>query len=269
MKSEPLISIITVVRNGGKILEETILSVINQTYGNIEYIIVDGASTDNTIAIIKKYENRINYWVSEPDRGIYDAMNKGLSFTKGIWINFMNCGDKFANSSVLEDIFSTVYDDKISFLYSDFYMKYNDMDTMGTLHIANYGKGNILHQAILYKKELHEKLGYYIVTNKIIISDYLFFCSVDLNCIQKIDTPISINETNGVSSESWCYRQKICADYIFRRISFCQFIHLLTLHFFKQILKKILGINTSKMLVKKYMEFKRTKRCLIVNEAIT
>lgn len=74
----PKVSIITVVYNGEKELENTILSVIRQTYDNLEYIIVDGGSTDNTINIIKKYANKISYWISEPDKGIYDAMNKGI-----------------------------------------------------------------------------------------------------------------------------------------------------------------------------------------------
>ncbi|TYB33575.1 MAG: glycosyltransferase [Flexistipes sinusarabici] len=90
----PLISIITVVFNGEEYLEETILSVINQTYPNVEYIIIDGGSTDGTVDIIKKYEHAIDYWVSEPDKGIYDAMNKGIKLLTGEWVNFMNAGDK-------------------------------------------------------------------------------------------------------------------------------------------------------------------------------
>ena len=76
----PLISIITVVFNGAKHLEETILSILNQSYPNIEYIIIDGGSTDGTLDIIKKYENYIDYWISEPDNGIYDAMNRGYQY---------------------------------------------------------------------------------------------------------------------------------------------------------------------------------------------
>lgn len=92
MKNNPLISVVTVSYNAVLTIEQTILSVINQTYPHIEYIIIDGGSTDGTVDIIKKYANRIAYWVSKPDKGIYDAMNKGIRTAKGEWINFMNAG---------------------------------------------------------------------------------------------------------------------------------------------------------------------------------
>ena len=85
-----LISVITVSYNAVSTIEQTILSVINQTYSNIEYIIIDGGSTDGTIDIIRRYEDKIAYWVSEPDRGIYDAMNKGASKANGEYIAFLN-----------------------------------------------------------------------------------------------------------------------------------------------------------------------------------
>jgi glycosyltransferase involved in cell wall biosynthesis len=89
----PLISIITVVYNGKDTLEQTILSVINQTYSNIEYIIIDGGSMDGTVDIIKKYQDKIAYWVSEPDKGIYDAMNKGIEKATGELIGIINSDD--------------------------------------------------------------------------------------------------------------------------------------------------------------------------------
>lgn len=98
---KPLISIITVVYNGEKYLAETIQSVINQTYDNIEYIIIDGGSTDGTLDIIRKYEDAIDYWISEQDRGIYDAMNKGLQVCSGDYVWFINAGDMiFGNNTV-------------------------------------------------------------------------------------------------------------------------------------------------------------------------
>lgn len=99
---KPLITVITVVYNGVENLEQTILSVVNQTYDNIEYILIDGNSTDGTLDIIKKYEDKIDYWQSEPDKGIYDAMNKGIKLASGEWINFMNAGDVFYEQKTIQ-----------------------------------------------------------------------------------------------------------------------------------------------------------------------
>ena len=98
----PLISIITVVYNGKKSLEQTIQSVINQSYKNKEYIIIDGGSTDGTVEIIKQYEPYLNYWISESDRGIYDAMNKGIKLAKGKIIGILNSGDLYSQNALQE-----------------------------------------------------------------------------------------------------------------------------------------------------------------------
>ena len=105
--------------NGEATLEQTIQSVVNQTYDNVEYIVVDGNSTDKTLEIIKKYENEIDYWQSEPDKGIYDAMNKGIELANGDWINFMNSGDSFSSQSVIEQIFYGKCLKNIDILYGD------------------------------------------------------------------------------------------------------------------------------------------------------
>lgn len=104
MKNNPLISVVTVSYNAVSTIEQTILSVINQTYPHIEYIIIDGGSTDGTVDIIKKYADKIAYWVSEPDKGIYDAMNKGIKVATGEWINFMNSGDCLYRNDTIEKI---------------------------------------------------------------------------------------------------------------------------------------------------------------------
>ena len=101
---KPLITVVTVVFNGAKFLDYTIQSVINQTYSNIEYIIIDGCSTDNSLEIIEQYKNKI-IWISEQDKGIYDAMNKGVALARGKWINFMNAGDSFYSLSTIADVF--------------------------------------------------------------------------------------------------------------------------------------------------------------------
>lgn len=92
----PLISIVTVVFNGEKFIESAIKSILNQSYKNIEYIIIDGNSTDSTVEIINKYDSQIDYWVSEKDTGIYDAMNKGISFCSGEFIGILNADDYYS-----------------------------------------------------------------------------------------------------------------------------------------------------------------------------
>jgi glycosyltransferase involved in cell wall biosynthesis len=101
----PVITVVTVVRNNPEALEKTIRNVIDQTYDNLEYIIIDGASNDDrTLNIIRNYEDRIDLWISEPDRGIYNAMNKGIHHARGEWINFMNAGDLFYEEDTIEKV---------------------------------------------------------------------------------------------------------------------------------------------------------------------
>lgn len=95
-KEKPLITIVTAVYNGAEFLEQTIKSVLDQSYDNVEYIVVDGGSTDATLSIIKKYEDAIDYWVSEPDAGVYDAMNKGISLAAGSWVGLINADDYYS-----------------------------------------------------------------------------------------------------------------------------------------------------------------------------
>ncbi len=100
----PTISIITVTYNCANYLEQTIESVVNQTANIYEIVIIDGGSTDDTVEVIKKYESHISYWISEPDRGIYDAMNKGIAASKGKFLLFLNAGDTLHNHNTLLSI---------------------------------------------------------------------------------------------------------------------------------------------------------------------
>lgn len=122
----PKVTIVTVVFNAKAHIEKTLLSVLGQTYPNLEYIVIDGGSTDGTIDIIKSYQSCLAYWHSEQDDGIYDAMNKGLAKAKGQWICFMNAGDEFySNESILELLplqsqDATIIYGGVEILYSDF-----------------------------------------------------------------------------------------------------------------------------------------------------
>ena len=143
----PLITVVTVVFNGEATLEHTIQSVVNQTYDNVEYIVVDGNSTDRTLDIIKKYEDKIDYWQSEPDKGIYDAMNKGIELANGDWINFMNSGDSFYNTEVISNIVK---------LFSPGNSYFGDYFDLSQKKILKQNKqkdvllSNINHQTIFY-----------------------------------------------------------------------------------------------------------------------
>lgn len=100
----PLISIVTVVFNGAATLERTVKSVAEQDYPNIEYVVVDGGSTDGTVALLERLDARIDIWISEPDKGIYDAMNKALSLCGGEWILFVNADDLLASPGILSEL---------------------------------------------------------------------------------------------------------------------------------------------------------------------
>jgi glycosyltransferase involved in cell wall biosynthesis len=106
------ISIVTVVFNNKQQVEDAVKSVLTQNYPDVEYIIVDGGSTDGTVEVIKKYEKDISRWVSEPDKGIYDAMNKGLGMTTGDVVGFLNSDDMYYNEQVLEKIAAVFKEEK-------------------------------------------------------------------------------------------------------------------------------------------------------------
>lgn len=104
----PKFSVITVTYNAAKVVEDTIQSVISQTYRHVEYIIVDGASTDGTMAIVDRYRDRISRVISEPDKGLYDAMNKGISLATGDYLCFLNAGDSFHEDDTLQQMVHSI-----------------------------------------------------------------------------------------------------------------------------------------------------------------
>lgn len=159
-ENKPLISIVTVVFNGEQFLEETILSVIEQSYDNVEYIVIDGGSTDGTLEIIKKYEGQIDYWVSEKDKGIYDAMNRGITLISGDWVNFMNAGDRFCDD-VFKSIFTKKTINSYDLVYGDVLVASTNGDNAIILKPKNFTKFNLLfwstrtlcHQAMFVNKK--------------------------------------------------------------------------------------------------------------------
>lgn len=201
IKNKPLISIITVVYNGKEYIEETIQSVISQSYDNVEYIIIDGESTDGTASIIKKYEDKIDYWRSEKDNGIYDAMNKGIDFVSGDWINFMNAGDKFYNNDVLKDVFGQANFEKIDIIYGNNQVVYPNRTRIAKAgDIYEIWKGSqFSHQSTFISSSFHKK-NKYNISNRIGADFELFYKSFTNNRKFKyIDIILSSISSGGLS----------------------------------------------------------------------
>jgi len=156
-RDEPLISVITVVRNGEDGIEGTVRSVIDQSYENIEYIVLDGASSDGTLDIVKRYEGRIDYWMSEPDSGVYDAMNKAVRVASGDWIYFLGAGDILLNH--LGRVAERLKDDRTIY-YGDVYMPKLHKIYDGKYSSYKLMLRNICHQSIFYPKRLFEKYSF-------------------------------------------------------------------------------------------------------------
>jgi glycosyltransferase involved in cell wall biosynthesis len=204
----PLVTIITVVYNDVKNLEKTILSVLNQNHDNFEYIIIDGCSTDGTVEIIAKYSDMVDVWVSEQDNGIYNAMNKGIDFSSGVYLCFMNSGDEFLNSDILTSFEKNI--DSSDIYYSD--VMINGLEK----YECNIKKHKFIHQAIIYKKALHEHIGKYLDLNKFLLADYLFFLSLNKFKWKKLPFIICNFNNEGVSVKKWRlhFSQKLSIDLI-------------------------------------------------------
>ena len=161
--AQPILSVITIVYNNVNDIERTMLSVFDQTYGHIEYIIIDGRSTDGTLEIIKRYGSRIAKLISEKDEGIYDAMNKGIAAATGDYIIFINSGDEFYDSDTVAAVFASAPDADI--YYGETEMINDKGESLGqrrhktpenfTLKSFKYGM-SISHQAIYVKRSLTE-----------------------------------------------------------------------------------------------------------------
>lgn len=200
------ISIITVNRNNAAGLERTIRSVIDQSYDSFEFIVIDGCSTDSSIDVIKKYEQKVTYWLSEEDSGIFNAMNKGIRKAKGKYCYFLNSGDSFANSDTLSKIFGNKK-------YDAPFINGNQINDFGShsqkvpclnrqLTLYDFYWGTIKHQATFIRRDLFDTYGLYDENLKI-ISDWKFFLqTIGLHNEQPVfvNIDIVIFEWNGMST---------------------------------------------------------------------
>lgn len=165
----PLISVITVVYNGLDTIEGSILSVLEQSYKDFEYIIIDGGSTDGTLDIIKKYSEGINYWVSEPDEGIYDAMNKGVTLSQGDYIIFLGCDDVLFD--VLHEVAPLLLNKTTSY-YGDVVLSKSNEVYGGKFYPLKLFSKNIPHQAIFYSRNVFDGNGFDL--KYVAVADYAF-----------------------------------------------------------------------------------------------
>ena len=205
MKSNPRFSIITVSYNAKEDLEKSIKSVSNQTFKNYEYLVIDGNSTDGTKELLRKYDKEINYWVSEKDNGIYNAMNKGARVANGDYLYFLNAGDTFSDKNSLEGV-SREIDNNQDLIYGRIRVvnKRNDKSYIRGKKITKFNikLGNkVSQQAVFIKREVFNKVGGLDERYKI-AADFDLLCKVfDGNyLIKKIDLIVCNYDGDGVSS---------------------------------------------------------------------
>ncbi|MFC3199657.1 glycosyltransferase family 2 protein [Parapedobacter deserti] len=157
----PTLTVITVVYNNVRDIERTIASVVQQTYPAIEYLIIDGGSTDGTVDVIRRYEDRVAAWVSEPDKGIYDAMNKGLAMANGEYVLFMNSGDEIYSPNTVAEVFGSAPGADIYYGETEMYdehweslgLRRHAIPERFTWRSFRYGM-NISHQAIYIRRAI-------------------------------------------------------------------------------------------------------------------
>jgi len=198
------VTIVTVTRNDAGNLRKTIDSVISQTYGKSEYIVIDGGSTDGTCEILKKYDSVIDDWVSEPDEGIFHAMNKGSEKATGEWIIFLNSGDLFFNDHVLEDIFSEAIPANIVAIYGNTVYSYGEK---GYKELRKAGGPRHFWKGLMTS---HQSFFLRIATMERRLFDLQYKVAADFNCLYAlymnqglflhIPVYVSLVDTTGVSN---------------------------------------------------------------------
>ncbi|MEE9372693.1 MAG: glycosyltransferase family 2 protein [Saprospiraceae bacterium] len=201
----PLITIITIVYNGAVHIEQTIQSVVTQQYPDYEYIIIDGASTDDTIKTIKEYETQINHWISEPDKGIYNALNKGIVLSKGKYIGICHSGDRL-EKGILKKI-AKLLESKDQDI---FHGSLNYVNTKGKSELRKPQATSFLkrycsihHTASFIKRTAFDKVGLFPV-DFIIAGDYYWFLKAYLeDCtFEEMDVVVTKFKGGGVSDQN-------------------------------------------------------------------
>jgi glycosyltransferase involved in cell wall biosynthesis len=179
------ISIITSVYNNKDTIKDAIKSVLNQTYKNIEYIVVDGGSTDGTVEVIKQYEDKIDKFISEPDKGIYDGLNKGIKLATGDVIAFLHSDDIYPDNNTIEKIMNLFNKDNVDGVYGDLiYVKKDDINKIIRYWKSCDFNADLLkkgwmpaHPTLFLKKEIYEKYGVFDLNFKI-AGDYDFMLRI-------------------------------------------------------------------------------------------
>ena len=181
MTNMPEFSIITICFNEAQRIELTCQSIVNQTFQQFEWIVIDGGSTDGTLDILKRYAPRMTYFVSEPDRGIYHAMNKGIAQVHGAYLLFLNGGDHLYESETLAKVFAHERPLDKDIYYGDLMLEQEDVSERYTIDFANpyatFAKRTFPHQATFIKRKLFETYGAHDESFKI-SADLEFFLRV-------------------------------------------------------------------------------------------
>jgi glycosyltransferase involved in cell wall biosynthesis len=220
------LSIITINKDNAPGLEKTIQSVVEQTFAGFEYIVIDGASSDGSADVIKRFADKITYWVSEPDAGIYNAMNKGIKKAQGDYCLFLNSGDYLINSNTLKDVFEEIKNyPESDIYYTDCVTKYNTIISVPKLlNIEYLICYTINHQNVIIKSELFFKHGIYNENLKI-VSDWAFFLTefwIHKSKFAYLKTHIAVYDTEGISfaqaEKTPLERKNVLAD-IFKELS--------------------------------------------------
>jgi len=201
--AESRITIVTVSLNNRTGLEKTIRSVISQRKISVEYIVIDGGSEDGSLEIIKKYGLNIATWVSEPDQGPYDAMNKGIGLSTGEWINFLNAGDVFLSSDSLSGIIQQTRHDGIDAIYGDSLADYGDFKVYRKARpFEELWKGMIFsHQALLMRASLLKEERFDTRYPKIADYELILRCLRDPARVRYIPVPLVICDAFGISNK--------------------------------------------------------------------